>query len=47
MKVFLILKNLEYHRLQFLKLVPSIIAVLPTPGSPMRTGLFLVLLDRT
>ena len=30
-----------------LKANPSIIAVLPTPGSPMRTGLFLVLLDRT
>ena len=26
---------------------PSTIAVLPTPGSPMRTGLFLVRLDRT
>ena len=26
---------------------PSTIAVLPTPGSPMRTGLFLVRRDRT
>lgn len=26
---------------------PSTIAVFPTPGSPIRTGLFLVLLDRT
>ena len=25
---------------------PSTIAVLPTPGSPIRTGLFLVLLDK-
>jgi hypothetical protein len=26
---------------------PSIIAVLPTPGSPIKTGLFLVRLDKT
>ena len=26
---------------------PSKIAVLPTPGSPIKTGLFLVLLDKT
>ena len=26
---------------------PSTIAVLPTPGSPIRTGLFFVLLERT
>jgi hypothetical protein len=26
---------------------PSTIAVLPTPGSPMRTGLFLVRRERT
>ena len=26
---------------------PSAMAVLPTPGSPIKTGLFLVLLDKT
>ena len=30
-----------------LKANPSIIAVFPTPGSPIRTGLFLVLRERT
>ena len=27
--------------------LPSTMAVFPTPGSPIRTGLFLVLLDKT
>lgn len=32
--------------LYYLQLIPSTIAVLPTPGSPIKTGLFLVLLER-
>ena len=33
--------------LTILKAKPSTIAVLPTPGSPIKTGLFLVLRDKT